>query len=173
MSARALSVWRSFITLGLKNIQTYFSFLFSSWLSCLKKTTQKTDTLRNFLASGKNSISLSLKKANTPPRLFSCFSVFTFFFPLLQVLLHTCCACIPSTAVAQLQSLCWHLDTEPVTLLSHCGLQLGQVRTARSWSFGFVTIGTAGAHLVRGGRQRLAHRDEVVGGGGWESCLFE
>lgn len=62
--------------------------------------------------------------------------------------------------------LCSVAVTEPVTLLSHCGLQLGQVRTARSWSFGFVTIGAAGAHLVRGGRQRLAHRDEVVGGGG-------
>lgn len=61
--------------------------------------------------------------------------------------------------------LCSVAVTEPVTLLSHCGLQLGQVRTARSWSFGFVTIGAAGTHLVRGGRQRLAHRDEVVGGG--------
>lgn len=45
------------------------------------------------------------------------------------------------------------------------------MRTARSWSFGFVTIGAAGAHLVRGGRQRLAHRDEVGGGDENPACL--
>lgn len=77
----------------------------------------------------------------------------------LQVLLHMFCACIYSIAVAQLYSLCWHLDTEPMTWLSHSGLQLEQVRTAHSWRFRHVTIGTAGAHLVR---QWLAHRDGVV-----------
>lgn len=73
----------------------------------------------------------------------------SFFLPL-QVPLHRCFACIHSSTVAQLQFLCWHLDTEPMTRLSHSGLQLGWVRTAHSWRFRLVTIGTAGAHLVTG-----------------------
>lgn len=69
------------------------------------------------------------------------------------------CASTPAL-LRSLQSLCWHLDTEPMTRLSHSGLQLGQVRTAHSWRFRLVTIGTAGAHLVTG-----ADRDWHTGPG--------
>lgn len=101
-----------------------------------------------------------LKNAITALRLFFIFIL------LLQVLLHRCCVCIHSTAVAQLRSLCWHLDTEPMTRLSHSGVQLGQVRTAYSWRFRLVTIGTAGADSVTGERQRLAHGARVGREGG-------
>lgn len=84
-------------------LKTFF-FFFSSWLSRKKKT--KTDTLRIFLASGKNSISLSLKQANTPPRLFSFYFFFasagTFTHVLCLYPLHCCC----SVAVTVLAS--WH-----------------------------------------------------------------
>lgn len=137
---RLHSLIRSFSTSGLKK-PCHFILFVRLW---------KTDTLRNFFFTGKNAPTV-LKNPITALRFLSFLS--------LQVLLHRVCACIYSTAVAQLHSLCWHLDTEPMTWLSHSGLQLEQVRTAHSWRFRHVTIGTAGAHLVR---QRLAHRDGVV-----------
>lgn len=76
------------------------------------------------LGSSQNLFSLPWNRINTPPR---C-SYYWYFLPV-QVLCHMCCAC------AQLQSSCWHLDTEPVTQLSHRELQLEQVRTARSCRF--------------------------------------
>ncbi|XP_037336639.2 neurexophilin-4-like [Pungitius pungitius] len=45
-------------------------------------------------------------------------------FLLLQVPLHRCSVRIPSSAVAQLHPLCWRLDTETMSWLSHSGLQL-------------------------------------------------
>lgn len=48
---------------------------------------------------------------------------------LVQWYLLRCCVCIQSDTSAQLQVLCWHLDTQPVTRLSQSGLQLEELET--------------------------------------------